>query len=473
MPSEPIDVDDLFLDIDNPRFLLIGGAAGSVRSMLDYQGQKLVALAAHIAEHGLNPAESILVTEERDQQVVLDGNRRVAAMKLLLDPTLAGDSPFAPEFVRLTANRPRRTQVDCARVGSREEARPWIQVQHSGQMGGVGTSPWGPVEQYRWDPKPNIQVGHAVRFMDMVRRLFPSDQELLGYIVEIEGGRPSTLGRLVAGRRFRKRMGMTAGPAPGFEYESSLPREVLRPAARYVLADFAGTATVDYIKSSEDREKYVDDLPLPGEAEPEAASSKAGTGPTPPHRPRTGTATSKDPEGPAPSSAADPTPDPQQRLLDPPPAATKARPRREPPTPVPLGKLHLRYQSARTMSILRELRRPGFVDESPNAAAALLRAILDITVNEMFNRLEGVPTEEKILRSKIKRCLRELDPKKENSRFQPIRTGLDDPDSIQAVNTLHAYVHSSHYEPTPAAVRAIANGWEPFVQALDDHLADL
>jgi len=55
-------------------------------------GEKLLALAKDIAGIGLNPADRVMVVrddKEKGQFIVLEGNRRLTAVKLLNDPHVA------------------------------------------------------------------------------------------------------------------------------------------------------------------------------------------------------------------------------------------------------------------------------------------------------------------------------------------------------------------------------------------------
>src|SRR5688572_18854832 len=85
-----ISLDDLLLDTDNPR---LADSASDERAatmgILAEQGQKLVTLAHHVAVHGLAPFEfPIVFPTENGKYIVAEGNRRIAALKILSDPSL-------------------------------------------------------------------------------------------------------------------------------------------------------------------------------------------------------------------------------------------------------------------------------------------------------------------------------------------------------------------------------------------------
>ena len=86
-----IDIADLELDVNNPRFETQGNQREALEKMINEQGLKLVRIAEHIAHHGgLNPSEIPIVMESKNsgRYTVLEGNRRVAALKLTSTPKL-------------------------------------------------------------------------------------------------------------------------------------------------------------------------------------------------------------------------------------------------------------------------------------------------------------------------------------------------------------------------------------------------
>ncbi len=91
--QQVIGVTQLRLDTQNPRLPGIEHNQGdTVRAMVEAQQNKVIALARHIVNNGPNPASLSIVmpSEEGEGKYdVLDGNRRVAALRLLEDPSLA------------------------------------------------------------------------------------------------------------------------------------------------------------------------------------------------------------------------------------------------------------------------------------------------------------------------------------------------------------------------------------------------
>jgi hypothetical protein len=146
-----IDAQRLLVDEENPRLPDgIRNQRDAAQVLAEYQGPRLIALAKHIEAHGLYPAQRFIVMKEdasRDY-VVLDGNRRLVALKAVETPAAFGSLP--PSRIRalkkLDARRMPR-KVPSVVVDDRIEAEPWIRLTHLDQRGGVGQSKWSTAQK--------------------------------------------------------------------------------------------------------------------------------------------------------------------------------------------------------------------------------------------------------------------------------------------------------------------------------------
>ena len=87
--TKEIEVEQLILDELNPRFIVPPNP--SQQSIVDYliDYEEVVKLAMSITENGgLFAGERVIVYEEGGKYIVLEGNRRVCACKILLNPRL-------------------------------------------------------------------------------------------------------------------------------------------------------------------------------------------------------------------------------------------------------------------------------------------------------------------------------------------------------------------------------------------------
>lgn len=84
-------VAQLLLDPENPRLIIEGGASQEKLLKMLYEQEALDELAPSLARYGYFVEEPLIVVPDpdRDEQfVVVEGNRRLATVKLLLDPKL-------------------------------------------------------------------------------------------------------------------------------------------------------------------------------------------------------------------------------------------------------------------------------------------------------------------------------------------------------------------------------------------------
>ena len=95
MPPEPIEwmnVSELAFDVRNPRlpeFDLTGTTPEVEVIRILWEAMDVRELVLSIAASGFFPHEPLIVARESDKNVVIEGNRRLAAVKLLLHPDLA------------------------------------------------------------------------------------------------------------------------------------------------------------------------------------------------------------------------------------------------------------------------------------------------------------------------------------------------------------------------------------------------
>ena len=143
----------LHLDLRNPRLgrPAVDTEADAMDRLLKHFGPKIIGLARSIAEYGLNPTESWAIVHEDNKYVVLEGNRRLVACRLLDNPRKAPDPQTAATFERI--KRGARTtssylNPSCVEFEHRADARYWIHLKHHGAGSGEGTAAWGPEMVY-------------------------------------------------------------------------------------------------------------------------------------------------------------------------------------------------------------------------------------------------------------------------------------------------------------------------------------
>ncbi len=134
--EETILLSNLGLDSRNPRHKFLESQREIIEWMVSGIGRigdKLLVLAKDIVQNGLNPAERVMVLkdEKKDKQfLVLEGNRRVTALKLLNNPDTAPTKEWQNRFAKLANQGYSRviakeelTQIKCPAQGSAGEEK--------------------------------------------------------------------------------------------------------------------------------------------------------------------------------------------------------------------------------------------------------------------------------------------------------------------------------------------------------------
>jgi hypothetical protein len=139
--STPL-VTNLLLDPHNPRI----PASGTDLSQRDItadlvEHDKVLEIAKSIVDNGYYPVEALIVVEEKKKKYVVEGNRRLAALKLLISPEQAPEHwvrRFRALANRIDPNSIKKVKV--IRAPSRGTAAPVIMSKHTrGQVEGWDT----------------------------------------------------------------------------------------------------------------------------------------------------------------------------------------------------------------------------------------------------------------------------------------------------------------------------------------------
>jgi hypothetical protein len=128
MPAtKPVAVKDLALDLSNYRTVRQASEAAAVEAMVATSPDRFWALTDSLLRDGYLPTETIIVLKTKGKMIVKEGNRRVAALKLVLN-LLPGHSIELPDgTAKAVKALPRdwktaNTQVPCAIYDEAEAA---------------------------------------------------------------------------------------------------------------------------------------------------------------------------------------------------------------------------------------------------------------------------------------------------------------------------------------------------------------
>ncbi|PJF38482.1 MAG: hypothetical protein CUN55_17155, partial [Phototrophicales bacterium] len=132
------------------------------------------------------------------------------------------------------------------------------------------------------------------------------------------------------------------------------------------------------------------------------------------------------------------------------------------------GSLRLDINVSRINDIYHELKRRLIVHETPNAVAVLLRAFLEMSVDEYIEckgiQIRGRDT----LANKVSHVADYMEQKGilTKNALRPIRRAASDSESPYSTTTLNGYVHNRHFSPGPNDLKAAWDTLQIFFEKL-------
>lgn len=439
---EELLISNLLLDVENPRHDVLANQREALKEMMDVQGDKLIKLAGDIVEAGINPAELSIVIPHKDEKkkyVVLEGNRRITALKLLSETSLTDRSQnrsLKKKFKEMseTFRHNLIDRISCVVFEHREDAARWIRLMHTGENQGIGRVDWdaGSVARFSQGFGKSSRSLQAIEFVKRNARLNKQTQENLSSIAI------TNMDRLLNDPTVLDVLGLRVEAG---ELRTNFPKEEVLKGLTRLVKDLANkTINVNKIRSKGDRGDYIETF-----KRTEIPSKKKVTE-------ETWTLNS----APSPISTARPGGGKKSK-----PLSTK-RSKLIPPDVV------IRIDDRRINAIYRELKKLN-VNDFPNAGAVMLRVFLEMTLDHYLdkNPIRGV-TDNSSLSKKLQNIGEKLlaEKKINKQQLKPINTAVSSPNGIFSTNTFNAYVHNRHFTPIPNELKLTWDRMEPFMQKI-------
>jgi hypothetical protein len=174
--TESIRLLDLLVNTENYRFDPVTGQKEAIDGMIESQGEKLYVLAEHILKNGLNPNDRVQIvpsSHDPTRFIVLEGNRRVIALKLVDNPDLIDNPKYASlkkRFRKLQAASTRLpNDIECTVYDDPTEADVWIKLKHTGQSNGIGTVEWSAQQVQRFEERVEGKSSNALQIINLLR----------------------------------------------------------------------------------------------------------------------------------------------------------------------------------------------------------------------------------------------------------------------------------------------------------------
>jgi hypothetical protein len=137
-PIDDYSVNDILLDIKNIRIPTLYTAQDAVLQDL-FSNEDTFSLVKSIVQNGLFPDEFPILIKENGKLIVIEGNRRIAALKALDDPNRV---PFFKDKIKALKN-PKIQKVRAVLAPNRDKATSLIANKHTINF----LRPWKPLRQ--------------------------------------------------------------------------------------------------------------------------------------------------------------------------------------------------------------------------------------------------------------------------------------------------------------------------------------
>ncbi len=431
--EEDLPISKLRVDVKNPRIPeQQDSQIESFHLMAKVQEEKLIALAKHIIQYGLNPAEKfIVIPDDEDQYIVLDGNRRLTTLRILETPEIVQGhlkADYSRQLKRLSEKYLKDPLMDvpCLIFQDREQADPWIELIHDGESGGAGLVKWSAQQRSRFQSRKGKKALHlqALDFVIENGELEPETKTKLDL-----GKYPaSTLQRVIGTPYVRDKLGIASVDG---ELRTHFPKKELLKGLTKLVDDIGtGRKKVDDFMTQKKRIDYInaltpDELPDPIFFSDELIALADA--------PENGTFDSENDR----EKKSDRSHSSRRKKLIP-------------------SNLHLNITEVRLNDIYIELKRRLIIEEHTNAIAVLIRAFLEMSVDGYIERNNITINGKDTLQNKIMATSDYMENNNilKKNDLKPIRRAASKETDASSATSLHGYVHNRRIRPLQDDLRA-------------------
>lgn len=438
-----IPIDKIHLDKENPRLPEISKSQrDTIIALSKVQGNQLIALANHIVTNGFDPSAFPIVVptkEEPINYIVLDGNRRLNALKVLETPEILLDSIPEKELKKLKAlsskyHKDPVSQIKCIVFPKREEADMWIQLKHRGQNEGAGSVEWSGQVSARYDERRGKQ-SPALQVLDFIKEKSTFDPKTQKRIEE--GKYPvTTLDRLLNTTYVRDKLGLVKKDG---RIQTKHDSSNLIPSLKRIVDDIGtGQITVSDLKNQTQRIDYINSLgkaTIPGQPDQT-------------------------------NELADLKQSEQPIKANPKKKDTKKSNKKLRLSLIPKD-CYLTISQHRINDIYVELKNIN-VDDFPNSVGIMMRVFIELSLDHYLEHTIKWP-EQKIdntsLQKKMLAVIKHFETSNllTNNKLEGIRNASNKQSILgPSYKTLHGFIHNYNLAPIPSELRKMWDNIQPF-----------
>ncbi|MBK4771592.1 MAG: hypothetical protein FT726_18380 [Pantoea sp. Morm] len=485
----PIDFSLIKIDQENVRFG--GDVAQNQREAIQLMladpedTKKILKLAQHIVLHGLDPTElQLVVPDNKGNFIVLEGNRRLTALKLLQRPDLCTQEKYYKDFVAAHKEIADRfpSEIECSVVTSREEGDVWVELKHTGQNGGAGRVPWdSDIRDERRARQTGVDsIGRQIR--EIVRNNPEIFDEII--ISDINQIPVTTLTRLFASKRAQDAFAIFFKDRYiQFKY----PLEISAPSIEFSIRMFRHEGyNVNDVRNDGDRKLFLSHIPP--ELNPEylyqeslkktiSSNGLSSDGGSEEKEGFLGKPASKKEEQAEPNGVHEDKEQEHDKKDD---NGKKTKAKSSSRSRKYLIPWSLNISNNRINEIYRELRSSLEVERIPNATAITFRVFLEVSCDDYMKRMvksgdnivrhdNNKPlTEDDKLAIKIVSVTKYLESIEllNKSESKAICRRAAGTQTVGSIDHLNQFVHSTASSPLPSELKVVAEEYMPMLRAI-------
>jgi hypothetical protein len=440
--TDKINLTDLHVNTDNYRFEPVSGQKEAIDKMVSDQGDKLFYLAEHIVTNGLNPNDKIQVTVSNHDKTkfnVLEGNRRVVALKLLSNPDiLDGHAALKKRFSKLHAENKSKIlkSVECTIYDDPKEADIWIGIKHGYGKTGTMTDGWTPYQKERYEEK---MEGKSSIILQTIKLLQTSPEVPAVLKSNLGNLKVTNLDRLISDPDVRDFLGMEINN--GVIQSLIEQKEVVKGLTQIAQDLLKPNFKVSEIYNKDDRKDYINKFPKESIPNKKVKAKKPWQ--------------FNDSSSPAPTPQPKPKPNPKDR--------DKLIPK----------SCSLRINNPKVNALYHELQKLS-VNNFTNVAAIGFRSFVEFSMDcyiEANKITLGKDCKTKIDKySSFSTKVTEVANHLEANNFadshicKGIRSAVNQKNDLLGIDTLHAYVHNAVFAPIPKSIIITWDNIQPFIE---------
>ena len=429
-----ISLSDLMVNAENYRFDPVASQKEAIDKMIENQGDYLYNLAEHIVKNGLNPTDAIQVfqsTHDKTKYIVLEGNRRTVALRLLNNPEIIEGAEYASlkkKFKNLAeVNRDTIasiiSKIDCLVYDDPQDADTWIGIKHGYGDSGVGIEKWDPLQKQRFGEKTEGSTSTSLQIIKLLKNAPSVPENIKSNIEKIN---TTNLDRLIGDPDVRKFLGIEFN---GTILQSDVDRkEVIKGLTQIVKDVLDSNFKVKRIYDKVARKDYLNSFSKTSQPNLAIKADKPW------------------------QFNSTTTPAAALKKLE----KVKVNPR-DRNRLIPKG-CELQIGKSKVNVIYHELRTID-INKFTNATAVLFRVFVELSVDTYMEENKLVPSHALSaakssigLEAKVNMVANHLHQKKlaDPAICKGIKNAVKESNDVLGVDTWHAYVHNNRFAPKPS-----------------------